>query len=393
MRVIKKESEPSGADFTLEQFRQVPPGSSSTNLEPRGDQQGQAETSELFRNNWSEVEVSTGPRSLAVGDISLLSAVGDIGTRHKYQRRAKKKAISNGGHRSPRIPDDESSTGSDSSDSESEFEDSEEEEPEQPKATAGDVLGSSSQKPRRSPAKDAREYMARLNEADEGCQSKKRTANSDISGRNKKAKTCQGGQEMGVLKRLRKQAAENPAKLNTAAAPAMPAIHATTHKEQIALMKNNIPPNADNRRTSTQAKDLMEAVQLFGYKKVEAVDGEWRYKRMNTTLFDYQITASAWMIKRELGRFKPHGGVLADDMGMGKTLMALTCIAGNPADHNDITMFSKVTLVVVPTLSVALNWEQETVKHCCKKFLGTRVSVYDPKEKNPLGKRKKMMIV
>ncbi|KAM4058895.1 type III restriction enzyme, res subunit [Hirsutella rhossiliensis] len=172
----------------------------------------------------------------------------------------------------------------------------------------------------------------------------------------------------------------------------MPSFKANNFRDQWAMIKQSIPHQTDNRRKSTQKKDLEEASKLFGYQKVKAVDGKWLYKKMKTALWDYQITAAAWMIKRELDRLEPNGGVLADAMGMGKTLMALTCVAANPPEGDDVTMFSRTTLVVVPNQSTALYWLEETERHC-REPLGSYVSVYNSKDPKPLGHLRRMRLL
>jgi SNF2 family DNA or RNA helicase len=136
-------------------------------------------------------------------------------------------------------------------------------------------------------------------------------------------------------------------------------IEAKTHSDQMAQIMASIPDNFDTRRKSTQKKDLIEAKSVFGYKKVEADNGMWRIKGMQTSIHSYQLTAVAWMIKREWARMKPFGGILADTMGMGKTVMSLACIIGNQASDADITKFCKATLVVVPNKEIAAQWEEE----------------------------------
>jgi SNF2 family DNA or RNA helicase len=141
--------------------------------------------------------------------------------------------------------------------------------------------------------------------------------------------------------------------------PPPQSIEAKTHADQMAQLMAGIPENCDNRRKSTQKKDLNEAKSVFGFKRVEADNGKWKIKGMQTSIHSYQLTAVAWMVKRELARNKPFGGILADTMGMGKTVMALACIMGNQASSEDIAKFCKTTLVVVPSKEIALQWEAE----------------------------------
>jgi SNF2 family DNA or RNA helicase len=169
-------------------------------------------------------------------------------------------------------------------------------------------------------------------------------------------------------------------KTTSSDAPVMPTFHATTHKAQMAKILESIPEGCDTRRTSSQKKDLDEARQIFGLRKIQVIDGKWRLKGMNTFFKDYQLTAASWMMKRECGRTSPYGGIIADDMGMGKTFVALSCIGGNPPDKEDIKKFSKATLVLVPNMSTAHQWESEVTKHC-KSPIATSVLVYSPHNK------------
>ena len=71
----------------------------------------------------------------------------------------------------------------------------------------------------------------------------------------------------------------------------------------------------------------------------------------------YQTNGVRWMLSREdqnTGGLR--GGILADQMGLGKTIQVLACVAGHPSP--------KPTLVVCPK-SLIDQWRRE-----CKKFLG-----------------------
>lgn len=54
-----------------------------------------------------------------------------------------------------------------------------------------------------------------------------------------------------------------------------------------------------------------------------ADNGNWLIRGMNTSLKGYQMLGSAFMRRRENDIHEPKGGLMADQMGLGKTLMML----------------------------------------------------------------------
>ncbi|PHH59621.1 hypothetical protein CDD81_2806 [Ophiocordyceps australis] len=231
----------------------------------------------------------------------------------------------------------------------------------------------------RKPAKTAREYVARLAQRDEEAMKK-----SPISAGQKRKRKIDG---QDILKRIGLDSGTTTGNQVAAPAPEMPDIAAPRRKDLLALLKASVPEGADTRRTNTQAKDLDEACKIFGYKKIKTgKDKTLRHRSMRTPLKGFQITASAWMVKRECYPEKPQGGILADAMGMGKTMMSMACIVGNPPDKEDIKNFCRTTLVIVPNQSTALQWKSEVQEHCKHPF-DSRVDVYRPVEhrNKPLG--------
>lgn len=69
----------------------------------------------------------------------------------------------------------------------------------------------------------------------------------------------------------------------------------------------------------------------------------------------YQTSAVRWMLKRELSERYARGGLLADEMGVGKTVQMLATIAGNPGN--------RPTLIVCPK-SIVTQWVD-----ACQRFL------------------------
>lgn len=204
---------------------------------------------------------------------------------------------------------------------------------------------------RRRVTKNAREFVARLHAIED----RKRASQS-----NRKRATDETNHAQKPQKQ-RKFNTEVPSwQQHQGEAPRMGAIKAKTYADQFAQIKANMPEGHDTRRLSSQAKDLKEATQLFGYKKVVAEDGKWKLKGMKTGLYNYQMPLVAWMAKRELGKFAPFGGLVADEMGMGKTLVSLFLIEGNPPPKEDLQDHCRATLVVVPNGTMAKQWHAET---------------------------------
>ncbi|KAI6784794.1 P-loop containing nucleoside triphosphate hydrolase protein [Emericellopsis cladophorae] len=154
--------------------------------------------------------------------------------------------------------------------------------------------------------------------------------------------------------------------MEDANASVMPGSSATTHATQFKFLRRCMPPGGDTRRSSNQLKDLKMGVQSFGFQKLTTKGDRWYHKSMKAGLMSYQVPVTAWMNRREvLGQ--PHGGLVADEMGMGKTIVTLFCMSTNPPEGEDLENYRKATLVVVPNLTVAGEWLDKTNQHCSEK--------------------------
>jgi len=177
-----------------------------------------------------------------------------------------------------------------------------------------------------------------------------------------------------------------------AGAPNMPAFSATSWREQFKRIKQSIPEGADSRRTATRGEDLVRAVRKFK-RKLKADNGMWRHTRMQHRLYGYQITAVAWMLDRECGQVAPPGGLLADVMGLGKTVMTLACMATNLPSKEDRKEFWRTTLVVVPNQATAMQWKNEVERHVKPSSQWRGGMVYNAKETIPIRLMKKMAVM
>jgi hypothetical protein len=120
-------------------------------------------------------------------------------------------------------------------------------------------------------------------------------------------------------------------------------------------------------------KRLQEAGNSFTNSKgvakhvrgIEMIKNGWTMKGMLTPLKNYQIINCGWMRRQEMRARQPKGGILADQMGLGKTV---TCIA-NIVNGRPLKTYpphlqpkSHTTLIVVPS-SLLGQWRTEIARH------------------------------
>lgn len=132
------------------------------------------------------------------------------------------------------------------------------------------------------------------------------------------------------------------------------------------------------RAARLDMKRFHQATRSFTGKKghtlnarsIVPVKGGWKVKGMTTPLKNYQVINSAWMRTREMGANEPRGGIIADQMGLGKTV---TCIAnivnGRPLKGfpRHLRPESHTTLIVVPTNLVS-QWRTELKRHTVREL-------------------------
>lgn len=237
------------------------------------------------------------------------------------------------------------------------------------------------QKKRLPPAKTAREFFARLHEKEKQLRQEAKNNSKTHDGSRKARATknpkANAKSDLGVAAQLQ-QDLRNGENIRESVSTTMPEMSTYTHAEQFAMISNSIPGGSDIRRAKTQKRDLKQAVKSFGYKALKALDGNWLHRDMETALYNYQITATSWMMGKELSKAGPAGGIIADEMGMGKTLMSLACVVGNPPGEIDLKKFIQTTLIIVPNQAVANQWRQEAITHLNRRISGL-VTIYNAK--------------
>ncbi|KCZ82551.1 hypothetical protein H312_00209 [Anncaliia algerae PRA339] len=126
----------------------------------------------------------------------------------------------------------------------------------------------------------------------------------------------------------------------------------------------------EDKKIYTIHKNLSNEEQsLFEELKFEKYDIELNIKKK---LMPFQKDGVNWMMNREKSKFK--GGVLADEMGMGKTLQLLSLISLDDP--------GSTTLVIVPSVAV-FHWQNEieNTEIFLLNFYGNKREVIINKEK------------
>lgn len=121
-----------------------------------------------------------------------------------------------------------------------------------------------------------------------------------------------------------------------------------------------LPPQ-EKKRIAGDLKQLREARVAFGKKNYKQDGGTWKIAGLKSRLHHYQFAGAGWMLNRERSGDVP-GGFQCDDTGLGKTVMTLACIAGNPPWDRDEDDTRGGTLIVVPASAVS-QWMEEISKH------------------------------
>ncbi|KAK3502941.1 SNF2 family N-terminal domain-containing protein [Neurospora crassa] len=117
----------------------------------------------------------------------------------------------------------------------------------------------------------------------------------------------------------------------------------------------------EKKRIAGDLKQLKEARVAFGKKNYKQDGGTWKITGLKSRLHHYQFAGAGWMVNRERSGDIP-GGFQCDDTGLGKTVMILACIAGNPPWDRDEDPTRGGTLIVVPASAVS-QWMEEIGKH------------------------------
>ena len=139
----------------------------------------------------------------------------------------------------------------------------------------------------------------------------------------------------------------------------LPVLSAKNKKEFLSNLIANVPLE-DQKQARSDKIDVVRASKILHLHNVKPNgEGNWKMKGMDTSLFHYQVQGAAYMKKRETGDQSPYGGILADQMGLGKTVMMIANIIANRPKHVNEP---KCTLIVCSP-ALMTQWERELQTH------------------------------
>ena len=110
---------------------------------------------------------------------------------------------------------------------------------------------------------------------------------------------------------------------------AMPIMTDTRKKQAMTSLISSIPIE-DKAKAASEKQHILRMTTVLGSCKASTKAAGWDLKGMTSTLHHHQVQGAGTMKEREVGVNEPKGGLLADEMGFGKTVMMIATIVANP---------------------------------------------------------------
>ncbi len=110
---------------------------------------------------------------------------------------------------------------------------------------------------------------------------------------------------------------------------AMPVMTDTRKRQAMASLISSIPVE-DKAKAASEKEHILRMTRILGSCKASTKAVGWDLKGMISTLHHHQVQGAGTMKEREIGENEPKGGLLADEMGFGKTVMMIATIIANP---------------------------------------------------------------
>jgi len=151
-------------------------------------------------------------------------------------------------------------------------------------------------------------------------------------------------------------------------------LRTTKLSEQLGNLFNTKPRDTDpsvNGSAHTDddhkrdQKQVEGAVAVFGSKiKQQGYEENfpnklYQVEGMRVPLRDYQVVGAAFMLRQERARNDCRGGIIADEMGIGKTVQMIACIVSNKPSKAAQSAGQKSTLIIVPNQGLMKQWVGE----------------------------------
>ncbi|KAF1985139.1 hypothetical protein K402DRAFT_335351 [Aulographum hederae CBS 113979] len=136
-------------------------------------------------------------------------------------------------------------------------------------------------------------------------------------------------------------------------------------------------PQELKKTAQTDKRYLLDASKAFTGRGSARADGHggWHIKGMKSSLKHYQLLGAAFFRQRESGLEKPQGGLCADQMGLGKTVMMLANIINGRRLKGES---GPKTTLIVASPALLSQWHGEILKHCEPKYVGKILKLYGP---------------
>jgi SNF2 family DNA or RNA helicase len=190
--------------------------------------------------------------------------------------------------------------------------------------------------------------------------------------------------------------------------------HADSENIDPAVDRDALDEAEDMKAFVEHSKMFPETKDFYATLRPNYTEEVEQPKDLANILYPYQRRAVRWMLHRETGegpskndnikhKFEGgsamfcRGGILAEEMGLGKTLELLGLIVMNPRDHprNDNApkpptckeslgfIDSKCTLIIIPSTLMS-QWKTEIQKHApslkVKEYEGTALTLLNSKQ-------------
>ncbi|KAH0542756.1 hypothetical protein FGG08_002895 [Glutinoglossum americanum] len=139
-------------------------------------------------------------------------------------------------------------------------------------------------------------------------------------------------------------------------------------KVEAPAVSMKVEAQAENVKIKFEPEDLVIIAEgpdgrPRRYRRIEELKSFWTVPGMTTPLLDHQILGVDWMVNdKERSEKGLHGGLVADMMGLGKTMQAIATMVLNKPPSDSGPKDPHVTLIVVPAALVH-QWKEEIKQH------------------------------